>query len=93
MEFKSLYLPDMIRWEKESLTDTFGRLEITPLERGFGRTLGIALRRVLLSSLEGSAPVAVRIDGVEHEFSTIPGILQDIPEIVLNIKSLVIKQM
>lgn len=91
MEFKSLYLPDMIRWEKESLTDTFGRLEITPLECGFGRTLGIALRRVLLSSLEGSAPVAVRIDGVEHEFSTIPGILQDIPEIVLNIKSLVIR--
>jgi len=91
MEFKSLYLPDRIRWEKESLTDTFGRLEITPLERGFGRTLGIALRRVLLSSLEGSAPVAVRIDGVEHEFSTIPGILQDIPEIVLNIKSLVIR--
>lgn len=91
MEFKSLYLPDMIRWEKESLTDTFGRLEITPLERGFGRTLGTALRRVLLSSLEGSAPVAVRIEGVEHEFSTIPGILQDIPEIVLNIKSLIIR--
>ncbi len=91
MEFKNLYLPDMIRWEKESLTDSFGRLEITPLERGFGRTLGTALRRVLLSSLEGSAPVAVRIEGVEHEFSTIPGILQDIPEIILNIKSLIIR--
>ena len=91
MEFKSLYLPDMIRWEEESRTDTFGRLEITPLERGFGRTLGTALRRVLLSSLEGSAPIVLRIEGIEHEFSTIPGVLQDIPEIVLNIKSLVIR--
>ena len=90
MVFKSLYLPDMIKWEEESLSDTFGRLEIIPLERGFGRTLGNALRRVLLSSLEGYAPVSLSIEGVEHEFSTIPGVIQDVPEIVLNIKSLIV---
>ncbi len=90
MVFKSLYLPDMIKWDEESLTDTYGRLEIVPLERGFGRTLGNALRRVMLSSLEGYAPVALRIDGVKHEFSTIPGVAEDVPEIVLNVKSLIV---
>lgn len=90
MEFKSLYLPDMIRWNEETLTETYGRLEIVPLERGFGRTLGNALRRVLLSSLEGFAPVSLAIDGVEHEFSTISGVVEDVPEIVLNVKSLVV---
>lgn len=89
MLYKSLYLPDMIKWEEESLTDEFGRLEITPLERGFGRTLGNALRRVLLSLLEGSAPVSLQIEGVEHQFSTIPGMIQDVTELVLNVKSLV----
>ena len=90
MVFKSLYLPDMIKWDDESLTDTYGRLEIVPLERGFGRTLGNALRRVLLSSLEGFAPVSLSIAGVEHEFSTIPGVVEDVPEIVLNVKSLIV---
>ena len=90
MLYKSLYLPDMIKWEEESLSDTFGRLEITPLERGFGRTLGSALRRVLLSLLEGSAPVSLRIDGVEHQFSTVPGVVQDVTELVLNVKSLIV---
>jgi DNA-directed RNA polymerase subunit alpha len=90
MVFKSLYLPDMIKWDEESLTDTYGRLEIVPLERGFGRTLGNALRRVLLSSLEGYAPVSLQIDGVKHEFSTISGVVEDVPEIVLNVKSLIV---
>lgn len=90
MVFKSLYLPDMIKWEEESLSDEFGRLEIIPLERGFGRTLGNALRRVLLSSLEGFAPVSISIEGVEHEFSTVSGVVQDVPELVLNIKSLIV---
>lgn len=92
MEFKSLYLPDIVRWDVESLTGTFGRLEITPLERGFGRTLGNSLRRVLLSSLEGSAPVTLSIKDVRHEFSIIPGVVEDVPEIVLNVKSLVLRQ-
>ncbi|OPL19950.1 MAG: hypothetical protein AVO35_00385 [Candidatus Aegiribacteria sp. MLS_C] len=90
MVFKSLYLPDMIRWDEESRTDAFGRLEIVPLERGFGRTLGNALRRVLLSSLEGFAPVSLTIEGVRHEFSTIPGVVEDVPEIVLNVKSVIV---
>ncbi len=90
MLYKSLYLPDMIKWEEDSLSDKFGRLEITPLERGFGRTLGNALRRVLLSLLEGFAPVSLSIEGVEHQFSTVPGVVQDVTELVLNIKSLII---
>jgi DNA-directed RNA polymerase subunit alpha len=90
MVFRSLYLPDMIKWEEESLSNAFGRLEIIPLERGFGRTLGNALRRVLLSSLEGFAPVSISIEGVEHEFSTVAGVVQDVPELVLNIKSLIV---
>jgi DNA-directed RNA polymerase subunit alpha len=62
-----------------------------PLERGFGLTLGNALRRVLLSSLQGAAVTAVRIDGVLHEFSTIPGVREDVTDIVLNIKSLAVR--
>lgn len=90
VEYKSLYLPDKIQWDKESYTDTFGRLEITPLERGFGRTLGNALRRVLLSSLEGIAPVSMKLDGAKHEFSALSGIVEDVTEIVLNVKSLIV---
>ncbi|MCK4807288.1 MAG: DNA-directed RNA polymerase subunit alpha [Candidatus Aegiribacteria sp.] len=89
MLYKSLYLPDMIKWEEDSLSDTFGRLEITPLERGFGRTLGNSLRRVLLSLLEGFAPVSLKIEGVEHQFSTVSGVVQDVTELVLNVKSLI----
>ncbi len=90
MEFKRLYLPDLIRWDPESLTDTYGRLEIIPLERGFARTLGNSLRRVMLSSLEGASPVTMRIEGIEHEFTTVPGVAHDVPEILLNIKSLIV---
>ncbi|RZI47234.1 DNA-directed RNA polymerase subunit alpha [Rickettsiales endosymbiont of Peranema trichophorum] len=64
---------------------------VEPLERGFGITLGNALRRILLSSLQGAAVVAVKIDGVEHEFSTIPGVREDVTDVILNIKSIVIK--
>ena len=91
MEYRSLHLPDRIEWDEESLTGTYGRLVVTPLERGFGRTLGTALRRVLLSSLEGAAPVVARIAGANHEFTPLPGVYQDVPDIVLNIKSLDIR--
>jgi len=91
MEYRSLHLPDRIEWDEEGLTDKSGRLVVTPLERGFGRTLGNALRRVLLSSLEGAAPVSVRIDGADHEFTSLQGVYQDVPDIILNIKSLDIK--
>jgi DNA-directed RNA polymerase subunit alpha len=91
MEYRSLHLPDRVEWDEESLTETSGRLFITPLERGFGRTLGNALRRVLLSSLEGAAPVALRIEGASHEFTSLTGVYQDVPDIILNIKSLDLK--
>ncbi len=68
---------------------TYGRFVIEPLERGFGTTLGNSLRRVLLSSLPGVAPRSIKIDGVLHEFSTIPGVKEDVPEIVLNVKGIV----
>ena len=69
----------------------YGRFVVEPLERGFGNTLGNSLRRVLLSSLEGVAVNSIKIDGVLHEFSTIPGVKEDVTEIVLNMKSLVAK--
>ncbi|MEG1739508.1 MAG: DNA-directed RNA polymerase subunit alpha [Erysipelotrichaceae bacterium] len=71
--------------------NNYGKFELEPLERGFGTTLGNALRRVMLSSMPGSAIVAVKIDGVMHEFQTIDGILEDVTSIVLNLKSIVIK--
>lgn len=81
------------RIETEELTEDgkHGRFVVEPLERGFGNTLGNSLRRVLLSSLEGCAVTSIRIDGVLHEFSTIPGVKEDVTEIVLNMKSVVAK--
>lgn len=73
------------------LTDNYGRFIVEPLERGFGSTLGNSLRRILLSSLPGSAVTSVRIDGVLHEFSTITGVKEDVTEIVLNLKELAVK--
>lgn len=71
--------------------ETYGKFVFEPLERGFGSTLGNSLRRVLLSSLVGAAPTSVRIDGVMHEFTTIPGVKEDVAEIILNIKGIVSK--
>ena len=70
---------------------TYGRFVLEPLERGYGTTLGNSLRRVLLSSLPGVAVTSIKIDGVQHEFSTIPGVKEDVTEIVLNIKGLIAK--
>ena len=70
---------------------TYGKYVVEPLERGYGTTLGNALRRIMLSSLPGTAPTTIKIDGVQHEFSTIPGVKEDVTEIVLNIKSLLTK--
>jgi DNA-directed RNA polymerase subunit alpha len=67
--------------------ETYGKFVVEPLERGYGITLGNSLRRILLSSLPGSAALNVKIEGVSHEFSTIPGVVEDVTEIVLNIKS------
>jgi len=72
-------------------TPTYGRFTIEPFERGFGTTIGNALRRILLSSLEGAAVVSIKIAGAEHEFTSIPGVLEDVTDIVLNVKSLIVK--
>jgi len=78
--------PDKFKWEEHS--NTYGRFVVEPLEKGYGITIGNALRRVLLSSIEGAAPTAVKFEGAYHEFTTLPGVVEDVTEIVLNIKKL-----
>ena len=82
-----LVRPDKLHKDTKS-TNTYGRFVCEPLERGFGTTIGNALRRVLLSSLQGAAPVSAKIRGIQHEFTTIPGVIEDVTDIVLNIKQL-----
>ncbi len=86
MKWKSLQMPKEIISDQSSATENYSRFIVEPLERGFGVTLGNALRRVLLSSIQGAAVVSIRVDGALHEFSTIPGLYEDITELVLNIK-------
>ena len=71
--------------EEMSEDNRYGRFVVTPLERGYGTTLGNSLRRILLSSLPGAAATSIKIDGIQHEFSTIPGVTEDVTEIILNI--------
>ena len=89
--WRDLIKPKMIEIETDSFTDFYGKFVCQPLERGFGITLGNALRRILLSSLQGAAIVSVRFDGVPHEFTTIPGIKEDIADIILNLKEVNLK--
>ncbi len=84
-------LPTRVNVEKETYTDTYGKFFAEPFERGFGATIGNSLRRILLSSIEGSAVTSVRIEGVKHEFSTIPGVVEDTIDIILNIKNLIVE--
>jgi DNA-directed RNA polymerase subunit alpha len=79
------------RVEKIEIDEQNGRFEIAPLERGYGITLGNALRRILLSSLPGAAITSVKFEGVKHEFSTIPGVIEDVTEIILNLKGIVVR--
>lgn len=83
--------PEFVECNKETLTDTYGEFIIQPLERGWGITLGNALRRVLLSSIEGAAITAVRIHGVLHEFTSISGVKEDVTDIILNLKKVNLK--
>lgn len=86
MNWPYLQMPEGVELEEASYSSTFGRFIIQPLERGFGTTIGNALRRVLLSSLPGAAITMVKIDGVLHEFSSIPGVVEDVTQIILNLK-------
>ncbi len=91
IRWRGLELPSVVECDQKSLTPTYGRFQAEPFERGFGTTIGNSLRRILLSSLEGSAVTQIKIRGANHEFSSIPGVLEDVTDIVLNIKSLVVK--
>lgn len=87
-KFKGIQKPKRLECELESLTSTYGKFFAEPFERGFGLTIGNALRRTLLSAIEGAAVTAVRITGALHEFSTIPGVKEDVTDIILNLKGL-----
>src|SRR3954454_17632864 len=91
IRWRGFELPSIVNVDANSLTPTYGKFVAEPFERGFGATIGNSLRRVLLSSLEGSSVTQIKIRGAQHEFTTIPGVLEDVTEIVLNVKSLVVK--
>jgi DNA-directed RNA polymerase subunit alpha len=91
IRWRGLELPVRVDVEKETLTDKYGKFTVAPFERGFGQSVGNSLRRILLSSLEGSAVVSVRINGVSHEFTSIPHVVEDVTDIILNIKNIVVK--
>ena len=84
-------MPEKIEIDESSLTPTFGRFTVQPLEKGFGVTLGSSFRRVLLSSLPGTSTTAIRVDGIHHEFSTIKGVVEDVADLVLNLKQVRMK--
>src|SRR3954464_194562 len=89
--WKGFQKPKRLASELESLTEKYGRFSAQPFERGWGTTIGNALRRVLLSSIEGAAITAIKIDGVLHEFSSIPGVVEDATDIILNLKQIPLK--
>ena len=88
---KNFKMPRSVQIDDDTLSDSYGKFTVQPLERGFGTTMGNTLRRVLLSSIEGAAVKAVKIEGVQHEFSTLEGIVEDVTEIILNLKEVNIK--
>ncbi|MDR0361266.1 MAG: DNA-directed RNA polymerase subunit alpha [Planctomycetota bacterium] len=90
IRWKSFELPTRVVMDTDSTTDTYGKFTVEPFERGFGVTIGNSLRRVLLSSLEGVAPVSLKLDGALHEFATIPGIVEDVIDIALNVKAMLV---
>ena len=91
IRWRGLELPSRVAVDRDTRTGSYGKFVAEPFERGFGSTVGTSLRRILLSSLEGSAVTRARIQGVQHEFTTIPGVLEDVTEIVLNVKSMVVR--
>lgn len=91
IRWRGLELPSQVTCDASTLSRTYGKFVAEPFERGFGSTVGNGLRRILLSSLEGSAVTQIKVHNAQHEFTTIPGVLEDATDIVLNIKSLVVK--
>jgi DNA-directed RNA polymerase subunit alpha len=91
IRWRGLELPSRVVRDEQLSTDTYGRFHVEPFERGFGTTVGNSLRRILLSSLEGAAVTHIRLKGAEHEFSSLPGVTEDVTDIILNVKSLIVK--
>ena len=91
IRWRGLELPSRIESERSTLSGTYGKFVAEPFECGFGVTVGNSLRRILLSSLEGSSVTQIKLHGVQHEFSTLPGVVEDVTNVVLNVKSLVVK--
>ncbi|MCA9240313.1 MAG: DNA-directed RNA polymerase subunit alpha, partial [Planctomycetales bacterium] len=92
IRWRGLELPSVVTCDQDTLSATYGKFFAEPFERGFGTTVGNGLRRVLLSSLEGSAVTQIKIHNAQHEFTTVPGVYEDITDIVLNVKALVVKK-
>ncbi|MBU1912794.1 MAG: DNA-directed RNA polymerase subunit alpha [Candidatus Omnitrophica bacterium] len=91
ISWKTFEMPKRLDCDDASYSKTYGKFIAEPFERGFGSTIGNSIRRILISSIEGSAVTSIKIDGVLHEFSTIPGVLEDVPQIILNIKQLILR--
>jgi DNA-directed RNA polymerase subunit alpha len=91
IRWRGLELPSRVLRDKQASADNYGRFTAEPFERGFGTTVGNSLRRILLSSLEGAAVTHIKLKGAEHEFSSLPGVMEDVTDIILNVKSLIVK--
>src|SRR6478672_11176945 len=91
IRWRGLELPSRVVRDQQVSTDTYAKFTAEPFERGFGTTVGNSLRRILLSSLEGAAVTHIKLKGAEHEFSSLPGVMEDVTDIILNIKSLIVK--
>jgi DNA-directed RNA polymerase subunit alpha len=91
VKWRDFQMPKRLDCEESSYTNTYGKFIAEPFERGYGVTLGNSLRRILLSSIEGSAVTSIKINGVQHEFSTVPGVLEAVTEIILNVKGLIVR--
>lgn len=91
IRWRGFELPSRLSMDRSSATSTYGRFVAEPFEKGYGHTIGNSLRRVLLSSLEGSAIVSVRLQGVAHEFTSMPGVIEDVTEVCLNLKSVAVR--
>jgi len=91
IRWRGLELPSRVVRDEQVSNETYGRFTAEPFERGFGTTVGNSLRRILLSSLEGAAVTHIKLKGAEHEFSSLAGVTEDVTDIILNVKSLVVK--
>jgi DNA-directed RNA polymerase subunit alpha len=91
IRWRGLELPSVVTCDTKTLSSTYGKFTVEPFERGFGVTIGNSLRRIMLSSLEGSAVTQLNIHNVKHEFTTLPGVVEDMTDVVLNVKALIVK--